>query len=42
MNSKIEVLKEKLDAAVDIQDYETAAKLRDEIKALEQEENGNE
>ena len=41
-NSKIEELKEKLDAAVDIQDYETAAKLRDEIKALEQEENGNE
>ena len=40
--SKIEELKEKLDAAVDIQDYETAAKLRDEIKALEQEENGNE
>ena len=41
-NSKIEELKEKLDAAVDIQDYDTAAKLRDEIKALEQEENGNE
>ncbi len=36
-NAKIEELKEQLQAAVNLQDYETAAKLRDEIKALEQE-----
>lgn len=35
-NAKVEALKEQLQAAVNMQDYETAAKLRDEIKELEQ------
>lgn len=37
-NTKLEELKEKLQAAVDVQDYETAAKLRDEIKSLSEED----
>lgn len=40
-NSRLEELKEQLQSAVDLQDYETAAKLRDEIKALEQEDKNN-
>lgn len=35
-NAKVDELKEQLQAAVNLQDYETAAKLRDEIKELEQ------
>ena len=40
-NVKLEELKEQLQAAVNLQDYETAAKLRDEIKALEEEDKKN-
>lgn len=36
--SEVEALKEKLSQAVEKQDYESAAKLRDEIKKLESEE----
>lgn len=41
-NSRIEELREQLQNAVNLQDYETAASLRDQIKELEQEgkENG--
>lgn len=41
-NSRIDELREQLQNAVNLQDYETAASLRDQIKALEQEgtENG--
>ena len=35
---RIEELREQLQNAVNLQDYETAAALRDEIKALETEE----
>lgn len=34
--SKIDTLKEKLQKAIDVQNFEEAAKLRDEIKALEE------
>lgn len=40
--AKLNSLKKKLDAAVKEQDFENAAKFRDEIKALEKEEKGNE
>lgn len=39
---KLESLKAKLQKAVDAQEYEQAAKLRDEIKALEKEETDHE
>lgn len=35
-NSRLEALQEQLQTAVQTQDYETAAKLRDEIKEIEQ------
>lgn len=37
-HTKVEELKKQLQEAVDLQDYETAAKLRDEIQALSEEE----
>ena len=40
-NSRIDELREQLQNAVNLQDYETAASLRDQIKALEQEGNEN-
>jgi len=38
-DNKIESLKEKLKDAIKVENYEEAAKIRDEIKALEDKEN---
>ena len=39
---KISALNDKMKKAIEVQDFEQAAKLRDEIKLLEEEENNNE